>query len=81
MKKFLRWLPVIIVGIILGCIIFFTQYRVNMMLLIYTVLITIIAICASIIANKPKGKFHIKPMIIGAIIIWIIAVLMSCTIH
>ena len=73
-------LAIIVVAVLMIALLIIAQFRINLKLLMFTMLITAIAICASLIAVRPKGKFHIKPLVIGAFCIWVIAILMSCSI-
>lgn len=72
-------LAIIVVAILMIVLLFIAQFKINIRLLLFTLLITTIAICASLIAVRPKGKFHIKPLAIGAFCIWVVAILMSCS--
>lgn len=72
-------LAIIVVAVLMIVLLFIAQFKINIRLLLFTLLITAIAICASLIAVRPKGKFHIKPLAIGAFCIWVVAILMSCS--
>lgn len=72
-------IAIVVVAILMVALLFIAQFKINLRLLMFTLFITAIAICASLIAVRPKGKFHIKPLAIGAFCIWVVAILMSCS--
>lgn len=72
-------IAIVVVTVLMIALLFIAQFKINLRLLLFTLLITAIAICASLIAVRPKGKFHIKPLAIGAFCIWVVAILMSCS--
>ncbi len=72
-------IAIVVVAVLMIALLFIAQFKINLRLLMFTLLITAIAICASLIAVRPKGKFHIKPLAIGAFCIWVVAILMSCS--
>lgn len=72
-------IAIAVVAVLMIALLFIAQFKINLRLLMFTLLITAIAICASLIAVRPKGKFHIKPLAIGAFCIWVVAILMSCS--
>lgn len=72
-------IAIVVVAVLMIALLFVAQFKINLRLLMFTLLITAIAICASLIAVRPKGKFHIKPLVIGAFCVWVVAILMSCS--